>query len=330
MRALGRLLGRILLMVLIAGGALWWFGPYEEVDLHPAFEPRRFGEGVQVYFESVESRFDDITPGVEKRVIWQPGAKEQRTPYSVLYVHGFSATSEEIRPVPDRVADALRANLVYTRLQGHGRGSDAMVEGTASGWMRDVAEGLAAARAVGDRVVVIATSTGGMLAAAAALDPALSEKVAAIVFVSPNFGINSKLAWLPSLPGARYWLPPLMGGERDVTSDDPAKNTYWTLRYSWEAIVPMSALIREVMRLDFAQARIAALFWFSEDDRIVRPDRTRKVAAEWGGLATVHLVTMGPGDDPSSHVVAGDIMSPGQTDSAVSGILTWLKGQGIE
>ena len=330
MRAFGRILGRILLFALVVLGGLWWFGPYEEVDLHPTFEPRRFGEGVQVYFESVESRFDDITPGVEKRVIWQPGAKERRTPYAVLYVHGFSASSEEIRPVPDRVADALGANLVFTRLQGHGRGSDAMAEGTASGWMRDVAEGLAAARAVGERVVVIASSTGGTLAAAAELDPGLSENVSAIVFISPNFGINSKVAWLPTLPGARYWLPLLMGGERDVTSTDPAKNTYWTLRYSWEAIVPMSALVREVMRLDFSQARIPALFWFSEHDRIVRPDKTHKVAAEWGGAATVQLVTMGPGDDPASHVVAGEIFSPGQTDSAVSGILDWLRQQGIE
>ena len=44
-----------------------------------------------------------------------------------------------------------------------------MAEATASGWMQDMAEGLAAARAVGDKVMVISTSTGGTLAAAAAL-----------------------------------------------------------------------------------------------------------------------------------------------------------------
>ncbi|TMV09583.1 alpha/beta hydrolase [Ruegeria sediminis] len=330
MRAFGRVLGRILLVLVIGAGLLWWFGPYEEVDLNPTFEPRRFGEGVQVYFESIESRFDDIVPGVEKRVIWQPGAKEQRTPYSVLYLHGFSATSEEIRPVPDRVAEALGANLVFTRLQGHGRGGAAMAEGTASGWMRDTAEGLAAARAVGERVVVIATSTGATLAAAAALDPDLAENVAAVVLVSPNFGVNARGAWLPTLPGARYWLPLVMGDERDVSGADPAKDTYWTSRYPWEAIVPMSALVRAVMRLDFSEARVPVLFWFSEEDQVVRPDRTHRVAEEWGGPAAVRLVTMGPMDDPSAHVVAGDIYSPGQTDAAVSGILAWLKEQGIE
>ncbi len=330
MRRFGWILGRVLISLIVVGGLVYWFGPREEVNLTPRFDPRKFGEGVQVYFESTESAFDDIVPGVEKRVIWQEGAKEQRTPYSVLYIHGFSATSEEIRPVPDRVADALGANLVYTRLQGHGRGSAAMTEGTASGWMEDTAEALAAARAVGEQVLVISTSTGGTLAAAAALDPELSEGVAAMVFVSPNFGVNTVAAWVPTLPWARHWLPSLLGGERDVSSPDPDKNLYWTTRYSWEAIVPMSALVAEVFALDFAGAQIPALFWFSMDDQVVRPDLTQEVAENWGGPSKEQLVTMGPEDDPSSHVVAGDLMSPGQTGPMTEGILEWLKEQGIE
>ncbi|MTI03800.1 carboxylesterase [Roseibium sp. RKSG952] len=330
MRRFGQFLGRLLLALIVVGGLIYWFGPREEVNLNPTFDPRKFGEGVQVYFESVESGFDDITPGVEKRVIWQDGFKEQRTPVSVLYVHGFSATSEEIRPVPDLVADALGANLVYTRLQGHGRVGEAMAEGTASGWMQDLAEGLAAARAVGEKVVVISTSTGGTLVAAAALNPELSENIAGMVFVSPNFGVNAPGAWIPGLPWARDWLPLLMGEVRDVSGPDPEKNKYWSSVYPWEAVVPMTALVETVYALDFSDAQVPALFWFSDDDQVVRPDLTHNVAAAWGAPVAVELVTMGPEDDPSSHVIAGRLMSPGQTDAAVAGILAWLKEQGVE
>ncbi|CUH46009.1 alpha/beta hydrolase [Ruegeria atlantica] len=329
-RGLGKAIGRVLLVLLAAGALIYWFGPREEVNLNPTFEPRKFGEGVQVYFESVESAFNDITPGVEKRVVWQDGFKEQRTPVSILYLHGFSASSEEIRPVPDMVAEALGANLVYTRLQGHGRSGEAMAEGTASGWIQDMAEGLAAARAVGEQVVVISTSTGGTLAAAASLDDALIENVAGLVFVSPNFGVNTPGAWIPGLPWARSWLPLIMGEERDVSGPDPEKNKYWSSVYPWEAVVPMTALVETVYAMDFSQARVPALFWFSDDDQVVRPDLTHKVAEAWGGPASVQTVTMGPGDDPSSHVIAGHLMSPGQTDAAVAGILAWLKEQGIE
>ncbi|AXT25623.1 alpha/beta hydrolase [Ruegeria sp. AD91A] len=330
MRRFGWILGRALLALVVLGGLVYWFGPREEVNLHPTFDSRKFGEGVQVYFESTESAYDDIVPGVEKRVVWQDGFKEQRTPYSVLYIHGFSASSEEIRPVPDLVADALGANLVYTRLQAHGRDGPAMAEGTASGWMQDMAEGLAAARAVGEKVIVISTSTGGTLAAAAALDVDLSRDVVGMVFVSPNFGVNTFAAWVPSLPWARIWLPVLMGPERDVSGPDPEKNKYWTSVYPWEAVVPMSVLVDTVYALDFSEALIPALFWFSDDDQVVRPGRTHKVAEAWGAPATVKLVTMGPDDDPSSHVIAGRLMSPGQTDAAVAGILEWLKGLGVE
>ncbi len=325
-----RLIGRLCLALVAVGALIYWFGPREDVDLHPRFEPRKFGEGVQVYFESVESAFDDIVPGVEKRVIWQDGFKERRTPVSILYLHGFSATSEEIRPVPDRVADALGANLVYTRLQGRGRRGEAMAEGTASGWLQDMAEGLAAARAVGDQVVVISTSTGGTLAAAAAMDDDLNRDLAGIVFISPNFGVNTPGAFIPGLPWARDWLPVLMGENRDVSGPDPEKNRYWSAIYPWEAVVPMTVLVDVVFALDFSDAKVPALFWFSDDDQVVRPDRTHKVAEAWGAPAVVELVTMGPDDDPSSHVVAGRLMSPGQTEATVEGILAWLETLGIK
>lgn len=329
MRGLGRLPGRLLLVLALVAAALWWFGPYEPVDLKAGFEPRKFGEGVQVYFESIESRFDDITPGVEKRVIWQEGFKERRTPVSVLYVHGFSASSEEIRPLPDRVADALGANLVYTRLAGHGRGGAALAGPSAHDWMADVAEGLAAARAVGERVVVIATSTGATLAVAAALDPELSRDVAAMVLISPNFGIHDPAAAALTLPAARWWLPWVLGREHSYPPASDAQARYWTTRYPIEALLPMAALVRAVAGMEVERATVPALFRFSEDDRVVRPDISRRVAGRWGGPALVQLVGTGPGDDPAAHVIAGAILAPGLTGAAVTDILAWLRGQGI-
>ncbi len=329
MRGLGRVLGRVLLVVIAVAATLWVFGPYEEVDLKAKFEPRRFGEGVQVYFESIESRFDDITPGTEKRIVWA-GQQETRTPVSLLYLHGFSATSEEIRPVPDRLARALGANLVYTRLRGHGRNGDALGAVTANDWMQDVAEGLAAARHMGERVVVLSTSTGGTLAAAAALDPDLSEGVAAMVFISPNFRLGDPNAALLSFPAARHWVPLLVGAMRSWEPQNAQQGVYWTTSYPTVALLPMAALVEVVAGMDFGQADIPALFRFSDDDTVLDAQETHRVAADWGGDSTVQLVTMGPGDDPNAHVIAGDIKSPGQTDRTVADILAWLKEQGIE
>ena len=329
MGVIGKAVTAGLVVLLIGAGAVLLLGPREPVALRADFDPRRFGEGVQVYFESVESAFDDITPGVEKRVVWAEGGYERRTPVSVVYLHGFTATSEEIRPVPDRVAAALGANLVYGRLAGHGRPGDALGAVTAVDWMQDTAEALAAGRAVGEKVVVMATSTGGTLAAMAALDPAMAEDVAALILVSPNFGPNEPGAFLLAWPGTRWWLPLVLGPRRGEVSGNAEIARYWTADYPSVAVLPMAALVDRAVRLDYGAAQVPALFWFSEDDKVVRPGATRRVAEAWGGPVTMRTVTMGPGDDANSHVVAGDLVSPGQTEAAVAGMLGWLASLGI-
>lgn len=329
MRWFGRFLGRVLLWTGGVAALLWYFGPYEPVELDVAFDESQLSGGVDAYFARAEGLFDDIVPGTQKRVIWA-GAPEQSTPVSVLYVHGFSATSEEIRPVPDEIAAALGANLVYTRLSGHGRGSAAMAEPQARDWMLDVAEGLAAARAAGDRVVVISTSTGGSLMAMAELNPVMMRGVAAQIFVSPNFGINSAAAFLLTLPGVRYWAPLVAGKERSFEPRSADYARYWTTSYPTVAVLPMAALVAHVQAQDWGRATTPALFWYSREDQVVSPERTDQIAAAWGGGSSVVHPVMGPGDDPYSHVVSGAIASPGQTQNTVKGMLAWLKEQGIQ
>lgn len=328
MRRLGKWLGRGLLTLATIALAMFFLAPVEPVNLQVRFESNDLGEDVQAYFDKVEAQFSDITPGVQKRVLWHSDP-HTRTPYSVVYIHGFSATSEETRPVPDRVAQALQANLVFTRLTGHGRPGQAMAEARVQDWMTDVAEALAAARAVGDKVVVLSTSTGGSLMTAALLDPEMRRDVVASVFVSPNYGLNTSLEFLLTLPGARYWLPPILGRERTFEARSAAYETYWTTRYPSVAVLPMAALLKVVRDLPFEEIRVPALFVFSEQDQVVRPDLTRAFAARWGTASDIQLVEPGPGDDSYAHVIAGDIVSPGLTDLAVSGILSWLEEKGI-
>jgi hypothetical protein len=38
---------------------------------------------------------------------------------------------------------------------------------------------------------------------------------------------------------------------------------------------------------------------------------------------------LGAGDDPYSHVIAGDILSPGQTARATKVILDWMGANGL-
>ena len=318
---------RVIVTLAVLGFFVWSlyrFGPREPVDLKASFNPRKFGEGGGVYFESVESAYPDITPGVEKRVIWA-GQRETRTPVSLLYVHGFSATSEEIRPVPDDIAKQLGANLVYTRLSGHGRPGAAMEGVTANDWMQDMAEGIAAARAVGDRVVIMATSTGGTLTLASALDPELSKDVAAVVLVSPNLGVNNKMSFMMTWPWARHLLALTSGKVRHVEGRTELHDKYWSNDYPISVVAVMAALVEKVKALPAGNATVPALFRFSDEDQTVVAEETRTFADRWGGPVTLQVIPGSQIEDPGAHVIAGYLCSPSQTEPTVAEVTGWLK-----
>lgn len=325
MRTLGRWLGRFIAAIAMLSIGLWVLGPYEPSDTKVSFDSGLLGGDVDAYLLAQEARFDDINPGVEKRVIWHvdPGVKTRRV---VVYVHGFSASSEEIRPVPDQVAKALGANLVYTRLQGHGRSSVAMAEASIAGWMNDVAEALAVAGKIGDEIIVLSTSTGGTLMAEAALQPALMAGVKGLIFVSPNFAINNPIAPLLTWPAARYWLPVLAGHNRSFEPRNAQQEKFWTTSYPSVAILPVAALVKRASTRDYSTVQVPALFWYSPNDQVVVATATDRIVAAWGGPVTSPAVSLGAGSDPYAHVIAGAIASPPQTAIAVSEMLGWIGG----
>ena len=236
-------------------------------------------EALEGIIAEQEKTVGALREGLTKQIVWADPSRRQKTPVSVIYVHGFSASAEEIRPVPDEVAKALGANLFYTRLAGHGRSGDAMAEPLAGDWIEDMAEAMAIGRSLGDRVVVIATSTGGTLAAIAATDPVLSEGLAGVVLVSPNFGVKSAAAKILDLPLARHWGPLVAGETRSFEPLNDAQARYWTTSYPTVALFPMAALVRHARGLDYTAVTIPALVIYSPQDQVVDPAQTEALMA---------------------------------------------------
>lgn len=301
------------------------FGPREPTDGDLTFTPEAVGEDIEEYLTWVEAPFTDITPGVEKQVIWADPTTRARTPISIVYVHGFSATAQEIRPVPDRVAAELGANLFYTRLSGHGRTGDAMAEPAVVDWLDDVAEAMEIGRRIGDRVILMGTSTGATMATIAAVDTRMNEGLAGMIMVSPNFKVAAAGAGILDLPFARYFGPVVAGAERSFEPHNADHGLFWTTKYPTTSLLPMAASVRAANGVTFRAIEQPVLMVFSEDDRVVDHTRTAEIAEEWGGETTIIRINPSALDDPYAHVIAGDIMSPAQTDGVVRVIADWLE-----
>jgi len=324
-RQFGKWLGRTLLFGGAAITALVLFAPREPVGLTPRFDAAEMPGPMQLeaWLAAREGAVPGIVPGLQKRVVWA-GAPGQPTPISLVYLHGFSASSEEIRPVPDLVAESVGANLFYTRLAGHGRGGAAMAEPAVQDWIDDLAEAVAVGGVLGERVYLIGTSTGATLAAVAANDAGLSQQIAGVVLISPNFGLAHRFAGLLTWPLARYWVPLVLGAETGFTPLNEAQGAFWTTRYPVQALLPMAALAKAAAALDYFTVATPSLFIFSPGDRVVSVPAIHEVSGQWGGPMVAVERQMTPADDPFAHVIAGDALSPGQTAETARIIADWI------
>ena len=276
--------------------------------------------GVDHYLEQREKEVLGLQPGVCKEVIWAE-KKGKKTKFSIIFLHGFSASKFELSPFPNAIALGLNANIYNARLSGHGCGGEALGKVEVKDWVFDLSEALEIGRKIGEKIIIIGSSTGGTLAAVAA-----SEKnVSGIIFVSPNFKVRYRFFQIFTLGFARFWIPLIFGKYHEFQPTSKEHAIYWTTRYPIVAIITMAALVKKVVSQNFRKKNCPALFIVSEEDKVVDAKKTLKIAEQWGGKSFINLVKCGPYDDPYSHVLAGDIKSPTQTKKLVKTSLAWIK-----
>ncbi|WP_321495443.1 alpha/beta fold hydrolase [uncultured Desulfobacter sp.] len=295
-------------IVFFISAVVFLSGPRVEIDtrIHPVSLP----QDLDRFLVGSESRFDDIVPGTEKIIFWARG-KGIRTPFSVIYLHGFSASRKETAPLADIVAQKLCANVFYTRFTGHGRTSQAMLDGSVNAWLNDGAQALTIGQRIGEKIVVIGTSTGGTIAAWLATQPAAGN-VAAFILISPNFGPANRMAKILLLPWGGNIAELLIGRERAFKPDNPGHEKYWTCRYPTRALLPMMGVVRLAASADLSRIKAPVLVIYSPSDRVVDSALT-ETAFKKIGAARKLLVPYTGSSDPDQHVLAGDILSPAST-----------------
>lgn len=264
---------------------------------------------------------EGIVPGTEKRVLL--AGDEERTEWSVVYVHGFSATRQEVAPVAELVARELGANLFETRLSGHGLKEDALVDVAAEAWLDDMAEALAAGAALGEKVIVIATSTGATLTTALHDHP-LMQHVDSFVFLSPNYGLPDEGARMATGPAGQLLMRVVAGESYSWEPANEAQGLYWATTYPTASIVEM---VRLMDRVDASLPLESPQRWlviYSDSDNVVSPQAIRDTLQQVDARE-MQKVLVDTTDYASHHVFTGDIMAPVQTAKTVATIVEFIR-----
>lgn len=322
-RALLTIVSVIAIVLVAAVAALWLFGSRTPVDTTITFDASTIGTDLDIYLSERESRIEKIRPGLAKQIVWADPVRRKRTDIAIVYIHGFSASPAEVRPLPDIIARELGANLFFTRLTGHGTTSEAMGTMTVNALVNDFVEAIAIGEKLGNRVVVMATSSGAALSTWGLTQPRFRDKVAAALFLSPNYGVLAFGSSLLTKPGAREMARMMIGPTRSFTPRNELHGKYWTNSYPVESLLPMAELVKLAVASPVEQASTPALFLLSPHDTVVDPAITRAIAARWGGPH--QLIEVGNAEDPSQHVLAGDAMSPSTTVPLARICADWLR-----
>ena len=304
-------------LALIIGVGL--LGPRVNLDI--ALEEVMLPDNLDLYLAESEARFDDITQGTEKAIMWA-GDTGEKTAISIVSFHGFSATRQELSPLADIVAESLNANLFYTRLAGHGRGGAGMVDGSVNSWVNDANEAIAVGRRLGNKVVLIGTSTGSTLATWLALQSSNTD-LAGMILLSPNFyNADSDMRML-LWPWGKQIAETLIGKVRHWESKNPLHEKYWANDYATSSMLPMMGLVKIVNDSAIEKINTPTLMIYSAKDKTISVPPILETFARLGSEKK-ELFEFNATEDPDYHALAGDLMSPSSTGVLAEKISTFI------
>jgi alpha-beta hydrolase superfamily lysophospholipase len=290
-------------------------------------EPQ-IGPDVDAYLAARERAVRGLKAGEAKEVVWSDPEARASTPLSLVYLHGFSADRHEVEPLVTDLGQALGANAFFARLRGHGRDGDALGEARVADWLADASEAVAVGARIGERVVLIGTSTGATLALWAAAQPEATGRVAGLVLISPNLGLRDRSARMLTWPWGGVVARAVAGAERCFEPETPEQALHWTVCYPTRALLPMMALVEHVRSMELERVRVPTLLVYSTSDEVVDARETARVLAALGGDGpAVHVVE--DSGDPAHHVLAGSIMSPATTAPIRERIVRFLEDEAL-
>lgn len=318
-------------LVLIVGLALlvgaFLLGPRVDVGPPEDYPPPPALDGIERWLSDREAALGDVTPGNEARVVWADAAAPSRKPWAIIQFHGFSAGPAETTPFGETVARALGGNLYKPRLRGHGRPGEALAEATVEQWFADALQALEVGRRLGERVLLVGTSTGGSLAIWLAARPEAAGVVDALVLISPNLGVPDPRGRMLTGPWGRQLAEAIIGEYREWTPENDMRRRFWTWRYPTRALLPMMALVDQVEALPADAVAARTLVYYSPHDPTLDVD----AIARWSAADPRRTVVVVGDDIPDgNHVLVGDITAPARTARIAAQTVAFARGEPIE
>ena len=260
----------VLVLLVLLAGAWYWATLPGEYHYNELAIPDQFAK----YYVKKKNHSRDIgipNDNAEKWVRYSDG----KTNYAIYYIHGYSAARAEGEMVLDSVADILSANTYYTRLPGHG--IDSLDLGNIDfREMLDVAiTDLRAMQLLGDKVIVVGTSMGGMIATYLAAE--YPDLVDGLVLVSPFYDYGIVPGHLLKIPGLIDLISAVQPERPKIKSPEldervmKGYNDHWSQQQMNASLKTLEELRNFAARDKYyekVQAPVLLMYYYKDDDHM--------------------------------------------------------------
>ncbi len=192
-----------------------------------------------------ERSVPNLKPNNEARIIWADSLPKP-TEYALVYLPGFTATFVEGDPIHREFAQRYGCNLYVPRWRDHGlEVADKLLHYHADSVLETAAHALAVGHRIGQKVILMSTSTGGTISLVLAAQ--YPDLVDGIIAYSPNIRIKSETAKVLTMPWGLQLARQMMGGKDRSFAAEAEFKKYWYNRYRLEGLVQLQNMVEHAM-----------------------------------------------------------------------------------
>lgn len=201
---------------------------------------------LEKYINRQEQQHTNLKEDNEARIVWANPNKKEKTEYAIVYIHGFTASQGEGDPVHREFAQKFGCNLYLARLAGHGLDTtEALLDATPERLLNSATRAIAIGKQIGEKVIVMSTSTGSTLALLVAAD---HPELTAIIMYSPLINLADPTTFFLDKPWGLQIARTISGSKYLGRPDRDGKyNQYWTNKYRIEPLLALKALLSQRM-----------------------------------------------------------------------------------
>ncbi|MFN5134664.1 MAG: alpha/beta hydrolase [Chitinophagaceae bacterium] len=294
-------------------GVIYLLGPNPSTPTYTTDLPAVPSDSVALenYIKANEAKHK-LRPNNEARIIWANDSLKTKTEYAIVYIHGFSASQEEGAPVHMNIAKKFGCNMYLSRLAEHGIDTtEQLVNLTAEKYWNSVKEAYAIGKQLGNKVILVGTSTGGTNALHLA---SVYPEINALILLSPNIQIFDDNAWIANNPWGLQ-MGKLITGSGYITPKDsrPIFKQYWNYHFRLESVANLQEYLETTMLPETFQKvkqPTLMLYYYRDEihqDSVVKVSAMKKMFEQLGTPAELKREKAMP--NTGDHVIGSYIKS---------------------